>query len=215
MDPKSDILNISKPLGGRPHPTGLSTVLQMLGTKTELCNNWAISRALIGREPRSICTDKSTDHGSDVMVAQFVFLFLARAIFRETSTEMEMWKNVTVIVKKQSTTIFFCLYADRPSKWRQNVQNVRVKPLVCGSWFHLSFEHFDVISMFDKSTRVQPWKIVVSLLSRDKKGLTTDISKVGFADWNFHIILYFNCVICYFVLSTSSRQIQDLQWQHL
>ena len=26
-----------------------------------------------------------------------------------------------------------------------------MKPLACGSWFHLSFEHFDVISMVDKS----------------------------------------------------------------
>jgi len=27
-----------------------------------------------------------------------------------------------------------------------------MKPLSWGSWFHLSFEHFDVISMVDKST---------------------------------------------------------------
>ena len=26
-----------------------------------------------------------------------------------------------------------------------------MKPLACGSWFHLSLEHFDVISMVDKS----------------------------------------------------------------
>ena len=25
-----------------------------------------------------------------------------------------------------------------------------MKPLSCGSWFHFSFEHFDVISMVDK-----------------------------------------------------------------
>ena len=31
--------------------------------------------------------DKSKDHGNDVMVAQFEFLFLSRAIFRETSTK--------------------------------------------------------------------------------------------------------------------------------
>ena len=27
-----------------------------------------------------------------------------------------------------------------------------VKPLACGLWFHLNFEHFDVISMADKGT---------------------------------------------------------------
>ena len=99
MDRKNDIVNTSKPLGGRQHPTGLSTLLQMIETKTELYNNWAIFRALIGREQRSIYTDKSTDHGNDVMVAQFVFLFLARAIFRETSTEMDE-KNCDCYCKK-------------------------------------------------------------------------------------------------------------------
>ena len=34
--------------------------------------------------------DKNTVHGNDVMVVQFVVLFLARAIFRETSTEMDV-----------------------------------------------------------------------------------------------------------------------------
>ena len=42
--------------------------------------------------------DKSTDPGNDWMVAQFVFLFLARPIFQETSTEMGI-KIVNVIVK--------------------------------------------------------------------------------------------------------------------
>ena len=27
-----------------------------------------------------------------------------------------------------------------------------MKPLSCGSWFHMSCEHFDVISMVNKST---------------------------------------------------------------
>ena len=34
--------------------------------------------------------DKSTVDANDVMVAQFVFLFLARSIFWETSTEMDV-----------------------------------------------------------------------------------------------------------------------------
>jgi len=28
-----------------------------------------------------------------------------------------------------------------------SVQNFAVKPLACVSWFHLSFEHFDVVSI--------------------------------------------------------------------
>ena len=34
--------------------------------------------------------NKSTDYRSDVMVAQFVFLFISRAIFQETSMEMDI-----------------------------------------------------------------------------------------------------------------------------
>ena len=41
--------------------------------------------------------DKSTDHENDVMMAQFVFLFLVCSIFRETSTEMDV-QTVNVIV---------------------------------------------------------------------------------------------------------------------
>ena len=41
--------------------------------------------------------DKSTDHENDVMMAQFVNLFLVCAIFRETSTEMDV-QTVNVIV---------------------------------------------------------------------------------------------------------------------
>ena len=33
---------------------------------------------------------KSTGHGNNVMVAQFVFLFLERMIFQETYTEMDI-----------------------------------------------------------------------------------------------------------------------------
>ena len=52
--------------------------------------------------------DKSTGHGNDdVMMAQYVFLFPSRAIFRETLMEMDI-HTVNVIVKKKnkSTTIF-------------------------------------------------------------------------------------------------------------
>ena len=46
---------------------------------------------------------KSTDHGNDVMVLQFFFLFLRSKIFQEISTEIDI-KTVTVnvMVKKQT-----------------------------------------------------------------------------------------------------------------
>ena len=43
---------------------------------------------------------KSTDQGNDVMAAPFVFLFLARTILQETSTETDD-KTINVIVKKR------------------------------------------------------------------------------------------------------------------
>ena len=56
-------------------------------------NNWAISRAPIGRELWSI---KRTDHGKDAMVAQFVFPFLVQAIF----WEIEHFDVISMIDKK-------------------------------------------------------------------------------------------------------------------
>ena len=46
---------------------------------------------------------KSTDHGNDVMVLQFFFLFLRSKIFQEISTEIDI-KTVTVnvMVKKHN-----------------------------------------------------------------------------------------------------------------
>ena len=56
--------------------------------------------------------DKSADHGNDVMMAQFVFLFLSCAIFPETSTEVDD-KTVNVILKNKSTTILHGLHSYR------------------------------------------------------------------------------------------------------
>ena len=47
------------------------------------------------------------------MVAQFVFLFLARPLPRETSMEMDI-KTFNVTVKNKLTTIFHSLYSDQP-----------------------------------------------------------------------------------------------------
>ena len=48
----------------------------------------------------------------DVMVAQFVFLLLARAIFPGTSTEMDVKNGQCYCKKNKSTTIFhgLCSY---------------------------------------------------------------------------------------------------------
>ena len=53
------------------------------------------------------------NHGNDEMVAQFVFLFLACPLPRETSIEMDV-KTFNVTVKNNLTTIFHSLYSDQP-----------------------------------------------------------------------------------------------------
>ena len=49
--------------------------------------------------------DKSTGHGNDLMMAQYVFLFLSHAILQETSMEMDI-HTANVIVKKQINNKF-------------------------------------------------------------------------------------------------------------
>ena len=54
-------------------------------------NNWAISRAPIGRELWSI---KRTDHGKDALVAQFVFPFFVQAILREIAARVVSLQSI-------------------------------------------------------------------------------------------------------------------------
>ena len=94
--------------------------------------------------------DKSTDHGNNVMKAQFVFLFLSRAIYRETSTELDVKLIGQSYCKKQkqnkSTTIFQQFLCYRQQKCRQNVQNS------------------NILTSFPWSITVsRPWKIAVDL----------------------------------------------------
>ena len=114
------------------------------------------------REPwergQRVLVDKSTDHENDVMVVQLCISFSRARVIQKNYN----FKTVKVIVKKQSKTTIHGLYSYRPLKCRQNVQNFAVRPLACGSWFHLSFEHVDVICMVDNS---RPGKIVVDLLN--------------------------------------------------
>ena len=80
--------------------------------------NWAFCRALIGRELHSI----------RAQTMEICFLFLARAIFLEASTEMDV-KNCKCYCKKKTITISHGLYSYRLEKWRHNVENFAVKPL--------------------------------------------------------------------------------------
>ena len=57
--------------------------------------------------------DKSAVQINDMMVVQFVVLFLARAIVRETSTGLDV-KTVNVVVKNKSTTVSHGLFSYRP-----------------------------------------------------------------------------------------------------
>ena len=60
--------------------------------------------------------------------------------------------TLNVIVKNKSTTIFHGL---TPIDHRHDLKMFKhfaVKPLACGSWFHLSFEHADITSVVDEST---------------------------------------------------------------
>lgn len=66
------------------------------------------------------------DKTADVMVARFAFLFLAKTIFRETSTEMD-FKTVNGILKTNGQQFSIGC-----------TENFAVKPLARG--FHLSFE---------------------------------------------------------------------------
>ena len=59
-------------------------------------------------------------------------------ISQETSTEMD----VSVIEKNNRQFFMVGTIVDHSNDIKSSK--------LCGSWFHLSFEHFDVISMIDK-----------------------------------------------------------------
>ena len=65
------------------------TLKIIISTMTERNSCACFSRAIFG---------KSAAYGNVVLVAQFVLLFIERANFRDTSTEMDV-KTVNVIVK--------------------------------------------------------------------------------------------------------------------
>ena len=73
--------------------------------------------------------DNTTDHGKGVMVAQFVFLFFACAIFRETSTEMDV-KSVNVNKTNRQIFSMVCTLIDH----KRTSNMLRLVPF--------EFEHF-------------------------------------------------------------------------
>ena len=86
------------------------------------------------------------------MITQYLFLLLSRTISNKLQQQRTS-KSVIVIVQNKSTTVLYGLYFYRQWKWRQNANNVSMKPLDRGSWFHLNFDHFEVIlAMVDEST---------------------------------------------------------------
>ena len=58
--------------------------------------------------------DKSTGHGNNVMVVQFVFLFLERMIFQETYTEMDIKTANHLLFQKTNRQQFsmVCFFSD-------------------------------------------------------------------------------------------------------
>ena len=94
-----------------------------------------------------IMFNKSIDHENGLIC----FLFIMCTIFLETSMEMDV-VTLNVIVKNKSTTIFHGLTLIDHRHDLKMFKHFAVKPLACGSWFYLSFEHVDITSMVDKST---------------------------------------------------------------
>ena len=72
--------------------------------------------------------DKRTDHGNDVMVAQF-FCSLSRARDFQGNFNINVIKTVNVVVKNKSTTIFHGLFSDRPKLYSENTRPGPLVPL--------------------------------------------------------------------------------------
>ena len=83
--------------------------------------------------------DKSTGYGNDVMVVQFVFLFLECIIFQKTYTEMDMKTANHLLFQKTNRQQFsmVCTLIDH----RNDIK--MFKTLQWNhSQFHLGFEHW-------------------------------------------------------------------------
>ena len=66
----------------------------------------------------------------------------------------------------------------------KNVQNSAVKPLASGSWFHLSFEHFDVFSIVDRNVVVY---LLINANDLINKNAQSSISRSGTIIGHFRV----------------------------
>ena len=83
--------------------------------------------------------DKSTGYGNNVMVVQFVFLFLECIIFQKTYTEMDMKTANHLLFQKTNRQQFsmVCTLIDNRNDTKM------FKTLQWNHWqFHLGFEHW-------------------------------------------------------------------------
>ena len=92
--------------------------------------------------------DKSTGHGNNVMVAQFVFLFLERMIFQQTYTEMDIKTANHLLFQKTNQQQFsmVCTLIDHRND---------IKMFKTLQWNHYSFTwvlNIDIISMVNDKT---------------------------------------------------------------
>ena len=92
--------------------------------------------------------DKSTGHGNNVMVAQFVFLFLERMIFQETYTEMDIKTANHLLFQKTNRQQFsmVCTLIDHRND---------IKMFKTLQWNQYSFTwvlNIDIISMVNNKT---------------------------------------------------------------
>ena len=92
--------------------------------------------------------DKSTGHGNNVMVAQFVFLFLEHMIFQETYTEMDIKTANHLLFQKTNRQQFsmVCTLIDHRND---------IKMFKTLQWNQYSFTwvlNIDIISMVNNKT---------------------------------------------------------------
>ena len=74
--------------------------------------------------------DKSTDHGNDVMVAHFVFLFLEQ---KRNFNRIGRQNCLCYMVTKMDNNFPWCVLLSTIKIMSKNVQNLTVKPLTSSS----------------------------------------------------------------------------------
>ena len=154
-----------------------------------------------------IMFNKSIHHENGLIC----FLFIMCTIFWETSMEMDV-VTLNVIVKNKSTTIFHGLTLIDHRHDLKMFKHFAVKPLACGSWFYLSFEHADITSVVDKSTDHRKLLLICCLDTnrycskplhfQTKKNNIVSCCWSMYKSWHNYFRLFINKkIICFFLLS--------------